>query len=138
MKYVDKKLIKFLFVGLINTIIGAGLMFVLYNCAHCGYWFSSSCNYIIGGIVSFFLNKFFTFSNNEKSIKQVIFFILNLVLCSILAYLVAKRFIYYILSFQNESIRDNVSLFVGMCLYTLLNYFGQRLIVFTDKEKKNE
>ena len=56
-QYVDKKLIKFLLVGLINTAVGAGVMFLLYNLGHFNYWISSACNYIVGGIVSFVLNK---------------------------------------------------------------------------------
>ncbi len=132
---IDKKFFKFLLVGIINTLIGAGVMFFLYNVIHTGYWFSSACNYIAGGIVSFFLNKYFTFSNHEKSIKQVIIFILNLVICYVIAYLIAKRAIYSILSAQTETIRGNVAMVCGMVLYTILNYIGQRLIVFAEKDK---
>ena len=67
MKLIDIKLGKFLIVGVVNTLIGAGLMFVLYNLAHWSYWVSSACNYIAGGIVSFFLNKYFTFKNKDRS-----------------------------------------------------------------------
>ena len=59
MKIIDEKLFKFLLVGVINTIVGAGIMFLLYNFFGFSYWISSVCNYIFGGILSFFLNKFF-------------------------------------------------------------------------------
>ncbi len=131
---IDKKLIKFLIVGLINTIVGAGVMFLLYNLAHLGYWISSACNYIIGGICSYFLNKYFTFSNHEKSFKQVLLFIINLAICYVIAYLISKKAIYILLASQSENIRGNVAMLCGMCLYTLLNYIGQRLIVFAKKE----
>lgn len=137
-QYLDKKLIKFLLVGLINTMVGAGVMFILYNFGHLNYWISSACNYITGGIVSFFLNKYFTFSNHEKSLKQVLYFILTLAICYILAYLIAKQSVYMLLSTQSEKLRDNVSMLVGMCLYTILNYFGQRLFVFAKREVNNE
>lgn len=129
-KYIDKKLLKFLLVGIINTIVGAGVMFILYNFAGFGYWISSACNYIVGGIVSFFLNKYFTFTNHEKSVKQVILFIVNLAVCYVLAYMLAKKAVYYLLASQSEQIRGNISMLTGMCLYTILNYFGQRLLVF--------
>ena len=135
MNFIDKKLLKFLLVGIINTIIGAGVMFFLYNVIHTGYWFSSACNYIVGGLVSFFLNKYFTFSNNEKSIKQVLLFILNLAICYVIAYLVAKRAVYLLLSSQSETIRGNIAMLCGMIFYTILNYIGQRLIVFAEKDK---
>ena len=137
-RYVDKKLMKFLLVGLINTAVGAGVMFLLYNVGHFNYWISSTCNYIVGGIVSFFLNKYFTFTNHEKSLKQVLFFILTLVVCYVLAYLIAKRAVYMLLSTQSEKTRDNISMLVGICFYTILNYFGQRLFVFAKREVNNE
>ncbi len=135
---VDKKLIKFLLVGLINTAVGAGVMFILYNLVNFNYWISSASNYIVGGIVSFFLNKYFTFKNHEKSLKQVLYFILTLAVCYVLSYLIAKRVVYMLLSTQSEKLRDNISMLTGMCLYTILNYFGQRLFVFAKKEVNNE
>ena len=137
-RFLDKKLIKFLLVGLVNTAVGAGVMFLLYNFGHFNYWFSSACNYIVGGIVSFFLNKYFTFTNYEKSFKQVLYFICTLAVCYILSYLIAKRAVYLLLSTYSEKIRDNISMLVGMCLYTILNYFGQRLFVFAKREVNNE
>ena len=61
MNLIDKKTLKFLAVGILNTIVGAGLMFLLYNCFGLTYWISSACNSIAGGILSYFLNKYFLF-----------------------------------------------------------------------------
>ena len=69
---------KFVLVGIINTLVGTTVMFVAYNALHLSYWISSASNYIIGSIVSYFLNKYFTFQNNEKSAKQVAMFIINI------------------------------------------------------------
>ena len=69
-KLFDIKFWKFVLVGVINNIVGAGIMFLLYNLCHCNYWVSSACNYIAGGICSFLLNKFFTFQNKEKNVKS--------------------------------------------------------------------
>ena len=127
---IDIKLLKFIIVGIINTLVGAGTMFLLYNLAHCNYWFSSACNYIAGGICSFFLNKFFTFKNTEKSFKQIIQFILLLVICYLIAYIGAKYLIYWIFSSQSIKVKDNIAMLTGEILYTVINYLGQRLIVF--------
>ena len=134
LKFIDKKLIKFLIVGVINTIIGAGVMFLLYNLAHCSYWVSSAANYVVGGIVSYFLNKFFTFQNKQKSVKQVVFFILNLAVSYFIAYVLAKMIICHILAAQPVNVQENVAMLVGMVLYAGINYIGQRLVVF--KENK--
>lgn len=130
MKLINSTVPKFLLVGVINTIVGAGLMFLLYNVFHVSYWISSCCNYIAGGIVSYFLNKYFTFKNQKKSIKQIILFIINLAFCYFIAYFLAKKIIYFAFSDFSVKILDNISMFCGMILYTGLNYFGQRFIVF--------
>ena len=59
-KLIDITTVKFLLVGVINTLVGTGTMFGLYNCLGCSYWVSSAGNYIVGSIVSYFLNKYFT------------------------------------------------------------------------------
>ena len=134
MLLLDKQLLKFLLVGIANTLVGCGLMFLLYNYFGISYWISSAFNYITGGILSYFLNKYFTFQNKQKSMKQIIYFIVNLAICYFLAYFVAWKSVYFILSTQSEKFRDNVALLSGMCIYTALNYLGQRLIVFNQKE----
>ena len=132
MKLIDIKLLKFLIVGIVNTGAGAGIMFLLYNLAHCSYWVSSVCNYIAGGIISFFLNKYFTFKNTQKSVKQIMFFILNLAVCYVLAYVLAKWMVYKMFIEQSDKFKDNIAMIFGMLLYTGLNYLGQRLLVFNN------
>lgn len=135
---IDIKLLKFLIVGVINTLVGAGAMFLLYNLANFNYWFSSVCNYIAGGICSYLLNKFFTFKNHEKSLKQIVQFILLLVICYLIAYIGAKYLIYWILADKSIQFKDNVAMLTGEVLYTLINYLGQRLVVFSQKSNFEE
>lgn len=129
-KLFDKTMIKFVLVGLFNTLVGCGTMFLLYNLAHCSYWFSSAANYVVGSIASFFLNKYFTFQNHERSIKQVVKFIVNVAVCYLIAYGAAKPVVMWLLSGQPVKVQENVAMFVGMGLYTVLNYFGQRFFAF--------
>ena len=131
--FIDFKILKFLIVGIANTIVGCGIMFLLYNFAGFSYWFSSICNYIAGGLLSFFLNKYFTFQNHQKSIKQVFLFILNLAVCYFIAYFCAIKLINFALMNLSEKVRGNLALFCGMCFYTVLNYVGQRLVVFKNQ-----
>ena len=127
---VDQKLLRFIIVGCINTVVGTAIMFGLYNLASCSYWVSSAANYILTSILSFFLNKFFTFQNKEKSIGQVVRFAVNIAVCYLLAYGIAKPLCLYLLSGAAASVRDNVSMLVGMCLFTAFNYCGQRFFAF--------
>ena len=80
--------------------------------------------------MSYFLNKYFTFQNKNKSVRQVIKFIVNITICYLIAYGLAKPFVSWILDGQNQMIKDNISMVVGMALFVIMNYVGQRLIVF--------
>lgn len=125
----DASMLKFIIVGIINTIVGTTIMFVLYNVAHCGYWFSSGMNYFLTSILSYFLNKYFTFQNKTKSWKMVIKFILNIVVCYFLAYGLAKPLVKLLLV-GNKNVIDNISMIIGMVFFTGLNYWGQRFFAF--------
>lgn len=133
-KFVDATTVKFLLVGVINTLVGTAVMFGFYNLLHAGYWVSSAANYIVGSIVSYVLNKYFTFQNKEKSVKQMFFFVVNISVCYLLAYGLAKPVTLHLLSFSTQQIQENVAMLVGMCLFVALNYFGQRFIVFKSKQ----
>ena len=129
-KFMDLTTLKFLAVGVVNTLVGTGLMFVLYNIFSVNYWISSASNYIVGSIVSYFLNKYFTFQNKERSAKQVICFIVNITLCYLIAYGLAKPAVSAVLSGMSKKVQGNCSMLVGMCLFVALNYLGQRFFVF--------
>lgn len=133
-KLIDATTIKFLLVGVINTLVGTAVMFGFYNLLHAGYWVSSAANYIVGSVVSYLLNKHFTFQNKEKSVKQMVVFVLNITVCYLLAYGLAKPITLQVLSFTTQQIQENVAMLVGMCLFVALNYFGQRFIVFKSKQ----
>ena len=129
-KILDPTVFKFLLVGVVNTLVGGAVMFLLYNLAGCSYWVSSAANYVAGGVISFFLNKYFTFRNKERSWGQVVRFVLTVGLCYLIAYGVAKPLAAGLLAGQGVKVRENVAMLAGMGLYTVLNYFGQRFFAF--------
>lgn len=133
-KFFDPSMLRFLLVGVVNTLVGAGIMFLLYNLAGCSYWLSSAANYIVGGVVSYFLNKYYTFKNTERSWKQVLRFALNVAVCWLLAYGIAKPLALRLLTGFDEKLQTNAAMLAGLCLYTALNYLGQRFFAFRAKE----
>ena len=133
-KFFDPSMLRFLLVGVVNTMVGAGIMFLLYNLAGCSYWLSSAANYIVGGVVSYFLNKYYTFKNTERSWKQVLRFALNVAVCWLLAYGIAKPLALRLLAGFDEKLQTNAAMLAGLCLYTALNYLGQRFFAFRAKE----
>lgn len=137
-KLIDPTMFRFLISGVLNTMVGCGTMFLLYNLAECSYWFSSAANYIVGSVFGFFLNKHFTFQNHERNYKQAVKFVVNVAVCYFVAYGAAKPIMLHILAGQAVKIQENLSLFVGMCFYVILSYCGQRFFVFNSKETQAE
>ncbi len=129
-RFLDRTFLKFILVGVANTLFGTAVMFIFYNVFHFSYWVSSASNYIFGSILSYFLNKYFTFQNKDKVGKNVILFTVNIVVCYLVAYGVAKPLVRYILSGASLSVQENIAMLVGMCIFVLMNYCGQRFFVF--------
>ena len=133
MKRIDGTFIRFAMVGVVNTVFGTLIMLLLYNVFHLNYWISSASNYIFGSILSYFLNKRFTFRNDEKSFAVIIRFAVNISLCYLLAYGIAKPAAQVILSGQTVAVQENGAMLAGMVLFVVVNYFGQKLFVFGKK-----
>ena len=62
--------------------------------------------------------------------SQISKFVLNITVCYLLAYGMAKPLVSFVLSDFNEKIQGNVSMLFGMGFFVVLNYLGQRLFVF--------
>lgn len=139
--FFDRKLLKFLAVGVLNTLLSAVVMFLLYNLAQFGYWGSSAVSYLLGSVVSYILNKKFTFQNDDAVWKTALKFALNAAICYLLAYSIAQPVIAWLLSSMSlpQSVVEQFAMLAGMALYTLFNYVGQRFFAFREgREKKTE
>ena len=143
-KFADKTFVRFVLVGVINTLFGSAIMFVFYNVFHLSYWLSSASNYFFGSILSYFLNKYFTFKNKDKGWKPIVKFALNIAVCYGLAYGIAIPLIsmlctansWTMFGWSVEKFAGNFSMIVGACLFVAFNYIGQRFFAF--REKKGE
>ena len=133
-KVVDIITYKFILVGIINTIFGTAIMFISYNTLNLSYWISSALNYILGSILSYFLNKYFTFQSQGKSFNEIIRFVVNIVCCYFIAYGIAKPVVMATLTDVSKMVQENVAMLVGMVMFVGLNYLGQRFFVFKRKE----
>lgn len=129
-KFFEGSFFRFVLVGVVNTAFGAGIMFLFYNCLHLSYWISSASNYVFGSILSYFLNNYYTFRYKKRDFKTVLRFVLNVVVCYFVAYGVAKPLVYALNGHMSISARDNIAMLAGMVIFTILNYFGQKLFAF--------
>ena len=130
----DVKLLKFLLVGVLNTLLGDGLSFLLINLTDLNMWLATALPTVIASVMSYFLNKYFTFKNTEKGWRPALRFALNIAVCYLLAYGIAIPLMQWALSAAEPTLRDNLSKLIGMCLFVGFNYLGQRLFAFRTKE----
>ncbi len=123
---------RFIIVGIMNTLIGMAAMFIAYNVFHLGYWISSAMDYIVGSIFSYFANKYFTFRAEQKSGSEIVRFVINILICYLLAYSVARPVVSAALADLSWSVStvEQLSMIFGMCIFVVLNYFGQKFFVF--------
>lgn len=134
-KLLQNSFLRFLLVGVGNTLLSMVLMFALEGL---GYWPSTAIAYLAGATLSFFLNRSFTFHSQETMGRSAVKFAVNVAVCYVVGYGLAKLLI----SIPEEPGAvpviwlERLSKLVGMGLYTLLNYFGQRFFAFRRGTKK--
>ncbi|WP_195986759.1 GtrA family protein [Clostridium sp. D53t1_180928_C8] len=123
-KFFDKTFLRFIIVGIINTFFGTSIMFIFYNYFRASYWISSAVNYFFRSMLSYYLNKKFTFENKDTGLRTVFKFIINISICYFMAYGIAKPLIRVLLVSYNKIIQENVAMFVGMGLFVIFNYLA--------------
>ena len=130
-KVISSEQIRFVIVGVLNTIIGTIAMFVAYHCGM-GYWISTALNYIVGSIFSYYANKYFTFHSTKKEKAELWRFIINIIVCYFVAYGIAKPVIIHMTSTMNmeKELIEQISMVLGMGFFVIINYCGQRYFVF--------
>jgi putative flippase GtrA len=119
-------------VGVVNTIFGTTIMFVCYNVFGCSYWVSSFWDYFLGGILSYFLNKHFTFHYQSTDWRSITKFALNIIVCYLIAYSLALPLTRMALESMHFSkvIVENIAMLVGTGLFMFINYLGQKFFAF--------
>lgn len=132
----DETLWKFLLIGILNTLVGNGLMFLLYNLTEMSYWTATAVSYALASVMSYFLNRYFTFKFKEKGFRPALRFAANIAVCYLLAYGIAKPLARALLSGSSKTVQENVAMLVGMCLFTGLNYLGQRFFAFRQQPSR--
>ncbi len=124
--------VKFIFVGVINTCIGLSIMFICFDLFAWNYWMSTLSGNGVGAVISFILNKNFTFQSNVPVVRGFLRFVIVLFICYVTAYRVGLDLTNYCLNDMNvvKEYKSEIAIMVGSVLYSILNYFCQRYIVF--------
>ena len=139
--FLDKRFLKFVIVGVVNTLVGLTIMFTCYNWLHLGYWLSTALDYILASILSYYLNKHFTFQYKEVGSGSAIRFVINIAICYIAAFSVARpmvRWILYAIHIDfSKSVLENIAMLTGSGIFVIINYLGQRFFAFHKNEKES-
>jgi putative flippase GtrA len=126
---------RFLLVGLLNTIIGMGLMLLLKNGLEWSYWQATFTGNTVGATVSFFLNRRFTFRSRVSIMvgaSKFIFIIMTSYFVSFsLSHSLTQMLTSVTMDFQSMDL-DNIAILLGSSIYTITNFFGQKLFVFKE------
>lgn len=129
------EVIHFGMVGVINTLMGWVIMAVLYNLIQMNYWLSSGISYFIGSVFSYHANGKLTFKVENKDKALPWRFAINIIVCYLIAFSVAQPLVEKVLATQPPVIVDNVAMVLGMCIFIVMNFFGQKLFVFRTTKK---
>ena len=141
-KIVDKTLLLYLLLGVLNFILCTALMFILFNMCGFSEHLAPVVNYVLGSIIWYVSCRFILFRGEPASWQTIVRFILEVLVCYGLSYYViaplARRFL---LKFQamrslfdfggKEKTAGNCEMTIGALAYAILNYFGQRYFVFS-------
>ena len=149
---VSSEFLRYCLVGMVNTLAGISTAYILLNLLSQSYLISTTGAYIVGVIVSFSLNKIFTFKYCEDTHCFVLFFkfVLSMLPSYVVAYtlgwLVSKSVVWLpfmhnlvlditsFFSIQETKVLDNFAVLVSMFIYLLLGFFVNKYFVF----KKNK
>lgn len=145
----DIKMWKFLLVGVANTVFNWGIVFVLLQYAAFTPLAATAVSTVLASILSYVLNRYFTFRYQGDSGRSILRFALNILVCYVLGYGIALLVIYpllpgvdadwskilSILSGEKATKWDFIAAIIGSCLFTGFNYLGQRFFAFRETEE---
>lgn len=131
--------VRFLLVGVLNTLIGLSSSFLLYNFVLMGYWAATFGGNLIGATASYFLNRRFTFRSNVSVSSSWWKFVVVIILCYVVSYgcsLWISQSLYWLLPQASQKLVQNFAILLGNGLYTILNYLGHKYFTFRAKSEE--
>ncbi|MEW9699896.1 GtrA family protein [Paenibacillus sp. SI8] len=124
---------RFLLVGLFNTLIGLTTSFALFNMLHLNYWMSTFAGNTVGAIVSYTLNRTFTFRSKVSVQRSWWKFALVILFCYGISYGISwllANALSFLLPDLHTSWLHNGAILIGNGIYTIGNYLGHKYFTF--------
>ncbi len=115
---------KYINVGILNSIVGFLVIITCINFLNIHYQFSYFVGYSVGLIISFVLNKRYTFSNKDKWYNLFLPFIIIFIFSYLISHLILIFFV------EKINLNINIAILISMTFYTLISYIlNKRLFV---------
>lgn len=125
--------LRFLLVGVFNTIVGLSVIALMLHVVGIGYWASTFIGNAVGALVSYILNKKFTFRSKAKVAGSLWKFFLVTLACYGLSYGIGLYGGFWLAAvfpaFPDNRVHDAATL-LGTALYTVTNYLGHKYFSF--------
>ncbi len=115
--------IKYLLVGVINTIVGLGIIFTLMYCRFTPE-IANIIGYSVGIIVSYILNKYFTFHSNNSHKKDFFRFVIAMGIAYVINLIVLS------VSYRYFGINKYISQIIAGICYTISGYVLNKFYTF--------
>jgi len=124
--------VRFLAVGVLNTLIGLSASYILFNAVGFDYWVATFGGNTIGAIASYFLNRRFTFRSQVSVRSSWWKFAAVIGVCYFVSYGLGLWLsdVRWLLPDVTPRFQHNVAILLGNGLYTIMNYFGHKYITF--------
>lgn len=119
--------IRFILVGVINTLVGLSIIYAAMYFFGFGIKSANLIGYLVGIIVSFTLNKKWTFKNRDRIGASLIRYLIVIGV----AYVANLQTVIFSVSYLHIS--PYLAQFIGVFPYTLIGYLGCRFFAFTNK-----
>lgn len=132
---LTKTFLRYLMVGVINTLIGYGIILIGLNIVHLGYNSATAVGYTIGLICSFFLNRKFTF-RNQQAISQTWWrFLLVVLIAYGIAWWGGRTGAQLLLATTHHTAVsqqqfDNLAALINLGIYTVIGFLGNNFFAF--------
>ena len=133
---LHKSLLFYTVIGVSNTLLTMGLEFILNNVFGLPYWWFTLIPFAITSVTSFVFNRRYSFKSKGNFWADMLKFYALFIACYLLAFCVAKPLAEKLMTDANatEKAIHNVAIIVGQCVFTPLNYLGQRFLVYREKK----
>ena len=134
--FFDRSLLIFLIIGGLNTVVSMAGSFVLKAYCHWGLFASTAVMYVLCSIPSFYFNRKYSFQSKAPLGKSIFRFSAIITVCFLLSYSLNNLAMPWLRARFFPNLADiwySLICIVGIqCVFTVLNYIGQRLWAFKE------